>query len=215
MRDVDVFLFDEPLSNLDAKLRSELRVEIKRLHQRLGNTMIYVTHDQIEAMTLADRIAVMKGGVIQQLDAPQAIYNRPVNRFVAGFIGSPAMNFLDGALDGQATPAFRAGDIVVPLSRYGFDNGAQADGRRSCSASGRSTSVHGAAASGQPFSQGGRDRHRRADGLRHAGLEQARRPQPLLPRRIRKAAAASATASRSASIRRAPRCSTAAADDRL
>ena len=89
VRDVDVFLFDEPLSNLDAKLRSELRVEIKRLHQRLANTMIYVTHDQIEAMTLADRIAVMYGGVIQQLDTPQAIYNRPVNRFVAGFIGSP------------------------------------------------------------------------------------------------------------------------------
>ncbi len=96
VRDVDVFLFDEPLSNLDAKLRSELRVEIKRLHQRLANTMIYVTHDQIEAMTLADRIAVMKGGVIQQLDAPQAIYNRPVNRFVAGFIGSPGMNFIEG-----------------------------------------------------------------------------------------------------------------------
>ena len=97
MRDVDVFLFDEPLSNLDAKLRSELRVEIKRLHQRLANTMIYVTHDQIEALTLADRIAVMKGGVIQQLDTPQTIYNRPVNLFVAGFIGSPAMNFLEGA----------------------------------------------------------------------------------------------------------------------
>src|SRR5438552_6871402 len=96
VRDVDVFLFDEPLSNLDAKLRSELRVEIKLLHRRLQNTMIYVTHDQIEAMTLADRIAVMKGGVIQQLDAPQTIYNRPVNRFVAGFLGSPAMNFLKG-----------------------------------------------------------------------------------------------------------------------
>ena len=99
VRDVDVFLFDEPLSNLDAKLRSELRVEIKLLHRKLQNTMIYVTHDQIEAMTLADRIAVMKGGVIQQLDAPQTIYNRPVNRFVAGFLGSPAMNFIDGRLE--------------------------------------------------------------------------------------------------------------------
>jgi ABC-type sugar transport system ATPase subunit len=97
VRDVDVFLFDEPLSNLDAKLRSELRVEIKRLHQKLENTMIYVTHDQIEAMTLADRIAVMRGGIIQQLDTPQAIYSRPVNRFVAGFIGSPKMNFVEGA----------------------------------------------------------------------------------------------------------------------
>src|SRR6478752_2822808 len=96
VRDVDVFLFDEPLSNLDAKLRSELRVEIKRLHQKLANTMIYVTHDQIEAMTLADRIAVMKGGLIQQLGRPQEIYRRPVNRFVAGFIGSPGMDFLDG-----------------------------------------------------------------------------------------------------------------------
>ncbi len=98
VRDVDVFLFDEPLSNLDAQLRSELRVEIKRLHARLKNTMIYVTHDQIEALTLADRIAVMKGGVIQQLAAPQMIYNKPSNLYVAGFIGSPAMNFLPGRL---------------------------------------------------------------------------------------------------------------------
>jgi multiple sugar transport system ATP-binding protein len=100
VRDVDVFLFDEPLSNLDAKLRSELRVEIKRLHQRLKNTMIYVTHDQIEAMTLADRIAIMKNGVIQQLDDPHTIYNKPKNLFVAGFIGSPTMNFLHGKLSG-------------------------------------------------------------------------------------------------------------------
>ncbi|MBT6726299.1 MAG: ABC transporter ATP-binding protein [Deltaproteobacteria bacterium] len=98
VRDVDVFLFDEPLSNLDAQLRSELRVEIKRLHARLKNTMIYVTHDQIEALTLADRIAVMKGGVIQQLAAPQLIYNKPSNLYVAGFIGSPAMNFLPGQI---------------------------------------------------------------------------------------------------------------------
>jgi multiple sugar transport system ATP-binding protein len=122
VRDVDVFLFDEPLSNLDAKLRSELRVEIKRLHQKLGNTMIYVTHDQIEAMTLADRIAVMKGGLIQQLDAPQAIYGKPVNRFVAGFIGSPGMNFLEGRLeprDGQ--PRFVADGLDIPLATYAFD----------------------------------------------------------------------------------------------
>ncbi|MGA1599217.1 MAG: ABC transporter ATP-binding protein [bacterium] len=99
VRDVDVFLFDEPLSNLDAQLRSELRVEIKRLHARLKNTMIYVTHDQIEALTLADRIAVMKGGVIQQLAPPQQIYNQPSNLYVAGFIGSPAMNFLPGRLN--------------------------------------------------------------------------------------------------------------------
>ena len=128
VRDVDVFLFDEPLSNLDAKLRSELRVEIKRLHQRLANTMIYVTHDQIEAMTLADRIAVMKGGVIQQLDAPQAIYNRPVNRFVAGFIGSPGMNFIEGEFVQGANPAFNTSDIAVPLDRYAFENGGGSGG---------------------------------------------------------------------------------------
>ncbi|MFN3546919.1 MAG: ABC transporter ATP-binding protein [Mesorhizobium sp.] len=122
VRDVDVFLFDEPLSNLDAKLRSELRVEIKRLHQKLANTMIYVTHDQIEALTLADRIAVMKGGVIQQLDGPQAIYNRPVNRFVAGFIGSPGMNFLDGRVSRDGGPAFLVGDLRIPLDRYEFSS---------------------------------------------------------------------------------------------
>ena len=125
VRDVNVFLFDEPLSNLDAKLRSELRVEIKRLHQKLGNTMIYVTHDQIEAMTLADRIAVMKGGLIQQLDEPQAIYTRPVNRFVAGFIGSPAMNFLPGRVETGSEPVFKADGHTIPLGRYGFDGQAR------------------------------------------------------------------------------------------
>ncbi len=117
VRDVDVFLFDEPLSNLDAKLRSELRVEIKRLHNRLKNTMVYVTHDQIEALTLADRIAVMRGGIIQQLAAPMEIYNRPKNLFVAGFIGSPSMNFLQGAtIDGGR--AFQFGDTRIDLTGY-------------------------------------------------------------------------------------------------
>lgn len=121
VRDVDVFLFDEPLSNLDAKLRSDLRVEIKRLHQRLKNTMIYVTHDQIEALTLADRIAVMKSGVIQQLADPHTIYNRPVNLYVAGFIGSPSMNFLHGTLTGGAEPVFTADDgTVISARTYGF-----------------------------------------------------------------------------------------------
>lgn len=124
VRDVDVFLFDEPLSNLDAKLRGELRVEIKRLHQKLKNTMIYVTHDQIEAMTLADRIAVMKGGVIQQLDTPQAIYARPVNLFVAGFIGSPGMNFLQGSYANAGEPTFEIGGESIPLARYDFNGGA-------------------------------------------------------------------------------------------
>ncbi|MTH78092.1 ABC transporter ATP-binding protein [Paracoccus aestuariivivens] len=101
VRDVDVFLFDEPLSNLDAKLRAELRVEIKRLHDRLGNTMVYVTHDQIEAMTLADRIALLRHGVIQQFASPAEIYSKPVNIYVAGFIGSPSMNFINGQITGR------------------------------------------------------------------------------------------------------------------
>ena len=116
VRDVDVFLFDEPLSNLDAKLRAELRVEIKRLHQNLKNTMIYVTHDQIEAMTLADRIAIMKGGIVQQLAAPLEIYNRPANLYVAGFIGSPPMNFLKGRLENRLLK----GAITVPMADYDF-----------------------------------------------------------------------------------------------
>ncbi len=117
VRDVDVFLFDEPLSNLDAKLRADLRVEIKRLHQRLKNTMIYVTHDQIEALTLADRIAVMRSGLIQQLASPDEIYNRPVNKYVAGFIGSPEINFLDGLLESKA---FHTGDVTMDVARYPF-----------------------------------------------------------------------------------------------
>ena len=99
-----VFLFDEPLSNLDAKLRVEMRTEIKKLHRRLGTTIVYVTHDQIEAMTLADRIAVMKDGIIQQLDTPDEIYNNPANQFVAGFMGSPPMNFIAAeVVDGQVS----------------------------------------------------------------------------------------------------------------
>jgi ABC-type sugar transport system ATPase subunit len=112
VRDPKVFLFDEPLSNLDAQLRAEMRVEIKKLHQRFKNTVVYVTHDQVEAMTLADRIAVMKGGHVEQLGSPDDIYNRPRTTFVAGFTGSPPMNFApcrvgeDGAsvvLDGGVT----------------------------------------------------------------------------------------------------------------
>jgi multiple sugar transport system ATP-binding protein len=122
VRDVDVFLFDEPLSNLDAKLRTELRVEIKKLHQRLGSTMIYVTHDQIEALTLADRVAVMHAGVIQQLATPKEIYRRPVNRFVASFVGSPAMNFVEGTLTkANGTVGVRLGDgTSVALAGYEF-----------------------------------------------------------------------------------------------
>ena len=104
VRDPQVFLFDEPLSNLDAKLRVAMRTEIKELHQRLRTTTIYVTHDQIEAMTMADRIVVMHDGVVEQIGAPLELYDRPINRFVAGFIGSPAMNFIEGiiATDGNS-----------------------------------------------------------------------------------------------------------------
>jgi multiple sugar transport system ATP-binding protein len=122
VRDAAVFLFDEPLSNLDAQLRNELRDEIKRLHHRLASTtMIYVTHDQIEAMTLADRIAVMKDQRIQQLGSPLDIYYRPANRFVAGFVGSPRMNFVDGRIEQAGDgPAFVAGNRRLPLDGYEF-----------------------------------------------------------------------------------------------
>ena len=102
VRDPQVFLFDEPLSNLDAKLRVHMRTEIKELHQRLGTTTIYVTHDQVEAMTLADLIVVLRDGRIEQIGTPLELYDRPANTFVAGFIGSPAMNFLDGHVDAGA-----------------------------------------------------------------------------------------------------------------
>jgi multiple sugar transport system ATP-binding protein len=118
VRDAGVFLFDEPLSNLDAQLRAELRVEIKSLHQRLGATMIYVTHDQIEALTLADRIAVMRDRIVQQLGTPQDVYQRPVNRFVATFVGSPAMSFIPGSI--AAGPCFEAPGLRVDLSGYNF-----------------------------------------------------------------------------------------------
>ena len=98
VRDPKVFLFDEPLSNLDAKLRVQMRVELKKLHERLGTTAIYVTHDQVEAMTLGDRVVVMKDGWVQQVGEPLELYNTPANRFVAGFIGSPAMNFIEATL---------------------------------------------------------------------------------------------------------------------
>ncbi len=125
VRDVDVFLFDEPLSNLDAKLRADLRVELKRLHDQLKNTMIYVTHDQVEAMTLADRIAIMKGGQVMQLDSPANIYNKPRNKYVAGFIGSPAMNFIEGELAGGV---FKAEGFEASLAEYDWATSAPADG---------------------------------------------------------------------------------------
>ncbi len=114
VRDPKVFLLDEPLSNLDAKLRAQMRTEISKLHKRLGTTFIYVTHDQTEAMTMGDRIVVMKDGIVQQVDTPQNLYDFPINMFVAGFIGSPQMNFLDATLnkDGNGYFLDLAGDRI-------------------------------------------------------------------------------------------------------
>ena len=115
VRKPKVFLFDEPLSNLDAKLRVQMRIEINRLHTRLQSTMIYVTHDQIEAMTMGSKIVVLKDGVIQQVDSPLNLYNNPCNRFVAGFIGSPAMNFAEGQLQEENGLYFTSTDLRFKL----------------------------------------------------------------------------------------------------
>jgi multiple sugar transport system ATP-binding protein len=112
VRRPQVFLFDEPLSNLDAKLRNQLRVELKQLHRTLETTMIYVTHDQVEAMTLADRIAVLNEGILQQLGSPTELYEKPANRFVAGFIGSPSMSFLQKVSD-DAVVGVRPHDVIL------------------------------------------------------------------------------------------------------
>jgi multiple sugar transport system ATP-binding protein len=120
VRDPKVFLFDEPLSNLDAKLRVSMRAEIKNLHKRLGTTIVYVTHDQIEAMTMADKIVVMRDGRVEQIGAPLDLYDRPANTFVASFIGSPAMNFIKGRVD--ASGVFQTPDghrLPVPLGVAG------------------------------------------------------------------------------------------------
>jgi multiple sugar transport system ATP-binding protein len=117
VRNPQVFLFDEPLSNLDAKLRVQMRAEIKELHQRLKTTTVYVTHDQIEAMTMADRIVVLRDGVVEQIGAPLDLYDRPTNLFVAGFIGSPAMNFLKGTIKLGDKPRFMIdGGVSLPLA---------------------------------------------------------------------------------------------------
>ena len=114
VRHPDVFLFDEPLSNLDAKLRVQMRTEIRALHQRLATTSIYVTHDQIEAMTMADRIVVLRDGMVEQIGSPLELYDRPRNIFVATFIGSPAMNLLSGAVTGNAVKLDAGGELPLP-----------------------------------------------------------------------------------------------------
>jgi multiple sugar transport system ATP-binding protein len=127
VRDPQVFLFDEPLSNLDAKLRVQMRTEIKELHQRLKTTSVYVTHDQIEAMTMADKIVVMRDGIVEQTGTPLELYDHPANQFVAGFIGSPAMNFLPGVLRRNGAGAtVELGDglsLPAPLSAAGVQDG--------------------------------------------------------------------------------------------
>ncbi|MBX3604716.1 MAG: ABC transporter ATP-binding protein [Piscinibacter sp.] len=129
VRDAQVYLFDEPLSNLDAKLRAELRRELKQLHLQLGTTMVYVTHDQVEAMTLASRIAVMQGGRIQQIDTPHRVYDAPANMFVAGFLGSPSMNFVQGRLQrGPTGLGFVSDALRVDVSGYAFAAAPPADG---------------------------------------------------------------------------------------
>ena len=115
VRDPQVFLFDEPLSNLDAKLRVQMRGEIKSMHQRVGTTTIYVTHDQVEAMTMADKIVVLHGGLIEQVGAPLDLYDRPANLFVAGFIGSPSMNFIDGSIEEGVFRSEKG--LILPLPK--------------------------------------------------------------------------------------------------
>jgi multiple sugar transport system ATP-binding protein len=124
VRNPQVFLFDEPLSNLDAKLRVAMRTEIKELHQRLKTTTVYVTHDQIEAMTMADKIVVMHDGIVEQMGSPLELYDHPDNKFVAGFIGSPAMNFLEGRLLNGGTPCVETADgshLPLAASRTGLE----------------------------------------------------------------------------------------------
>ena len=126
VRDPQVFLFDEPLSNLDAKLRVQMRAEIKELHQRLETTIVYVTHDQIEAMTMADRIVVMHDGVIEQVGGPLDLYDLPVNTFVGSFIGSPAMNMIEGVMHGGDSAFVESGGTRLPVP----EAPAGMDGRR-------------------------------------------------------------------------------------
>ena len=121
VRDPQVFLFDEPLSNLDAKLRVAMRTEIKELHQRLKTTSIYVTHDQIEAMTMADKIVVMRDGIVEQTGSPLELYDHPVNQFVAGFIGSPAMNFLPGIVKGEHVELEGGAKLPMPTNARARD----------------------------------------------------------------------------------------------
>ncbi len=125
VREPRIFLFDEPLSNLDAELRVEMRGEISRLHRRIGNTMIYVTHDQVEAMTMADKIAVLRAGRLEQFGRPLDLYNTPLNVFVAGFIGSPRMNFLSATVVSGALRLDAGATVVMPAGTFALQEGAK------------------------------------------------------------------------------------------
>ena len=188
VRNPKVFLFDEPLSNLDAKLRVQMRTEIKRVHQMVKTTTVYVTHDQVEAMTLADRVVVMNGGVIEQIATPQDLYHHPKTRFVAGFIGSPAMNFMRCRLEQNGVglrvrisdkislpvPAVAIGALPV-ADRQGADLRAAAR-------------AHHRAAAQRPRRElriRGHARRRRADGHGDDGVFHRRRPGSLRPGRSR------------------------------
>ena len=166
VRDPQVFLFDEPLSNLDAKLRVAMRTEIKELHQRLKTTTVYVTHDQIEAMTMADKIVVMHDGIVEQIGTPLDLYDKPDNQFVAGFIGSPAMNFLKGKVEGERHGRLRGAE------------GREAAARRRARQCGRPAGgvrYPPRALHHRGRRRRGRDRGGGADRLGNAGVRQARR----------------------------------------
>ena len=165
VRDPAVFLFDEPLSNLDAKLRVQMRAEIKALQQRLASTTIYVTHDQIEAMTMADKIVVLHDGVVEQIGTPLELYDRPANLFVAGFIGSPAMNFIKARLEGRS-----AADACHRFRRQG-------PAQRRSARRGGLGDRHGRPAGTHEARRTARDARayhgHRTDGIRNAGDRQA------------------------------------------
>ena len=198
VREPAVFLMDEPLSNLDAKLRVQTRAEIARLHQRLKTTIVYVTHDQVEAMTMGSRIAVMNEGVLQQVGTPQVLYDTPINRFVAGFIGSPSMNFVEVTLEGSGEGArlVGPGDWSIPLpDRY----------REAAGADGRQDARRGLPA-GAPRHRRGRHRRRLVPGPRRrrrvprqrgAAPRQRRGPGHRRHRRLRAPRATRATSSTS------------------
>ena len=186
VRDPQVFLFDEPLSNLDAKLRVAMRAEIKELHQRLTTTTVYVTHDQIEAMTMADKIVVMNGGNVEQIGAPLELYDRPNNLFVAGFIGSPAMNFLKGKIEGGSFRAEGGDALPLPRSqRVGRQAGGLRRPPRAFPAGSARRAGEGARRRADRFGDPGAGRIRRRLGalrVPRARVGQARRDDPHHPR---------------------------------